>query len=162
MSSIETNLDKIRAAKDFGEKLSEAYDLTQPQKQVKMIADEQQADSALYDGFIGEQDKTKMSAVRAADAKSLADINIEFDDERLRHLLPLYKARNYPSSLKADELAWWENFRSRRLLDDGESSKAAKYFARIEELQSKLKAGGEPQYLLEELVLYGQSILPLS
>jgi hypothetical protein len=44
-------------------------------------------------------------------------------------------------------------------MDGGTSSRLAKYFARIEEL-SKGKLTGEQQYLLEELRLYGESIMP--
>ncbi|HKX24386.1 MAG TPA: exodeoxyribonuclease I, partial [Candidatus Saccharimonadales bacterium] len=52
-------------------------------------------DAALYDGFVNERDKPKMSAVRAADRTTLADFNPGFADERLQALLVRYKARNY-------------------------------------------------------------------
>jgi exodeoxyribonuclease-1 len=53
-------------------------------------------DAQLYHGFIAERDKPKMSAVRAADAQTIADFHPDFADERLHNLLLRYKARNHP------------------------------------------------------------------
>ncbi len=116
-------------------------------------------DERLYDGFIDDADKTRMRAVRAAEPDELSELSGGFHDGRLQSLLPLYKARNYPKALDADERAAWDSFCQHKLLDGGDQSRAARYFARIEEV-----AAGRPskqqQYLLEELRLYGESILP--
>ena len=75
-------------------------------------------------------------------------------------MLPLYKARNYPKSLVHDEETRWQEFRLQKLAQ-GSDSKLKKYFMKIDELLTTAGIGMNGQYLLEELRLYGQSILPL-
>jgi exodeoxyribonuclease-1 len=67
-------------------------------------------DGALYDGFLSDQDKRLCALVRRTEADDLADLQPEFTDERLGPLLLLYKARNFPASLAADEAAAYESF----------------------------------------------------
>jgi exodeoxyribonuclease-1 len=117
-------------------------------------------DERLYDGFIGDADKTRMRAVRAAEPTELGELAEGFHDNRLKSLLPLYKARNYPKSLDADERADWDSFCRHKLLDGGDQSRAARYFARLEEVRTA-RPNTRQQYLLEELRLYGESILPV-
>lgn len=145
----------------LGERLQEAIEVVEAKRQATYINDESEPDALLYEGFIGEADKTKMSVVRAASSVELADISLTFKDSRLDALLPLYKARNYPQSLSDDERATWERFRERRLLGGKQSSRAARYFQRLAELAAEPDITPEKQYLLEELQLYGQSILPV-
>jgi len=160
-AKIDANLKKLLKAKDFGDKLAAAEEIIRPTAQPELIADEQRVDGQLYDGFVNNADKVKMSVVRAADVDKLADLQLDFADERLKLMLPLYKARNYPKSLNRDELQWWEEFRAKRLLDGGANSLASLYFKRIEELASGTRASKQDKYLLEELKLYGQSVLPM-
>lgn len=156
------NLKKLQAAKNFGENLVKALEIVYPRRQPELVVDEQRVDEQLYDGFVSENDRTKMSVARAADPADLDQLKLHFADERLKALLPLYKARNFSQSLSADEQAWWEKFKTKRLLDGGDTSRAAKYFERIEELSKQSRLNKEQKYLLEELKLYGQSILPLA
>jgi exodeoxyribonuclease-1 len=161
MEEIKENLLKLQKAKEFSAKLLEALNTNQPKSQSTLVVNEQEVDGLLYDGFVGDQDKTKLRVVRAADAKELSDLNLEFSDERLKVMLPLYKARNFPKFLSNDEQEHWDEFRKHRLLDGGEKSRAARFFKRLNELSSTVAADSENQYLLEELNLYGQSIMPL-
>jgi exodeoxyribonuclease-1 len=100
-----------------------------------------------------------MPAVRTAKPEALGALKDKLRDERLRSLLPLYKARNYPASLSADERAAWDAFCKQQLFEGGQASRLAKYFARLGEL-AEGKLTSEQQYILEELQLYGQSIVP--
>lgn len=159
---IENHRKKLKKADHFGENLVAALEIMYPKIQPQMIIDEQRVDQQLYDGFVNNFDRTKMSVVRATGADELASLQIDFTDERLKLLLPLYKARNYPQSLSSEERIWWESFRAKRLLDGGETSQAAKFFKRIEELTKQPRLNKEQKFLLEELNLYGQSILPLA
>ena len=128
--------------------------------QTSLVDNQLTVDERLYDGFIGDQDKQTMRAVRsAAPAELSSGLALSFKDERLRSLLPLYKARNYPASLSSEERAAWEAFCRQRLFEGGTESRLAKYFARLEELAAG-KLTGPQQYLIEELQLYGQSIVP--
>jgi exodeoxyribonuclease I len=72
----------------------------------------------------------------------------------------LYKARNFPKSMNDEDRAIWERFRERKLLGGKEASKLARYFARLEELKTQTDLTQNERYLLEELELYGQSIIP--
>ena len=158
---IDKNFSSLKKAADFGDRLIRALEISQPKSQPEMVVDEQQVDTQLYDGFINNADRTKMSVVRAADVNSLLNLQLDFADERLTKLLPLYKARNYPSSLSSAEIEWWEKFRANRLLGGGTSSLAARYFGRLEEIAKRPHITTQQRYLLEELNLYGQSILPI-
>lgn len=162
LAKIDANFKKLLTAKDFGDKLAAAEKIIHPAKQPQLIVDEQQVDGLLYDGFVDNTDKTKMSVVRAANAEELADLRLDFSDKRLELLLPLFKARNYPKSLNRDEQKWWENFRTKRLLQGGAASPATLYFKKIEELANSEHLSEHDKYLLEELKLYGQSIVPLA
>jgi len=157
---IEDHLAKLQKLKDFADKLRAAVEIMGKQYQQTMVVDEMRVDSALYDGFVTDGDKSKMRVVRVADATGLADLHLDFADERLGHLLPLYKARNYPASLTAEEQSWWEQFKQRRLIDGGDKSAAATYFKRLAEIGDQPGLSDEHKYLLEELNLYGESILP--
>lgn len=127
--------------------------------QASLIDNQLTVDSRLYEGFLNDADKQLMRTVRVALPDELGAMADDFKDDRLKSLLPLYKARNYPGSLNAEERAKWDAFCRQQLFEGGISSRLAKYFARLAEL-----AGGkitpEQQYLLEELQLYGQSLIP--
>jgi hypothetical protein len=53
------------------------------------------SESALYDGFLDETDRTKCRAVASATLNDLADFHPDFHDPRLEDLLLHYKARNF-------------------------------------------------------------------
>jgi exodeoxyribonuclease-1 len=157
-SEIDEHAKKI--PEDFGDRLVRAVELMNKVEQNELVVDPQKVDTQLYDGFVNEADKVKMSAVRAADEQTLADLNIDFADDRLDALLPLYKARNYPRSLNADEAAAWEKFKHQRLMAGGENGALAKYFARLAELDSRPGISDAEKYVLDELRLYGESVFP--
>jgi exodeoxyribonuclease-1 len=159
-SAVDENFAKLKKAQDFGDKLIAALEIMEPGKQPELIVNELSVDAQLYDGFVPDGDKTKMSVVRAADAESLADLSLDFADERLTALLPLYKARNFMSSLTTDEQAWWGHYKHRRLSEGGEQSALSQYFSRLDELIAQPGLGAEQRGLLEELKLYGQSVIP--
>jgi len=146
----------------FAEKVSQAVarlDAEREKAQTSLVDDQLTVDERLYEKFIDAQDKQVMSVARAARPEELSELVDNFRDDRLKSLLPLYKARNYPTSLDDEERAAWDNFCAQRLFDGGQSSRLAKYFTRLSELADD-KLTGQQQYLLEELQLYGQSIVP--
>lgn len=118
-------------------------------------------DARLYDGFLSDSDKNAIRAVRVADPTELSKDSFTFTDKRLSELLPIYKARNFSDSLSGEERAEWEKFRRRRLLDGGQNSRLATFFERLGVLAQNPKLSSNAQYLLEELQLYGQSIMPV-
>jgi exodeoxyribonuclease-1 len=162
--TIAANLAKLsKNADTFSAKLFEAtakMDTEREQAQLAMIDNQLTVDERLYDGFIDKRDASVMRMVRVAAPQELTGLAANFADSRLKSLLPLYKARNYPTSLDAEERAAWEAFCHQQLFEGGvQDSRLAKYFGRLEDLATG-KLTGQQQYLLEELQLYGQSIVP--
>ncbi len=127
--------------------------------QVGLVDNPLTVDERLYDGFIGDKDKSLMQAVRTADPSELSTFGGELNDLRLQNLLPLYKARNYPKSLTDEERVAWDSFCYLKLFSGGDSSRASMFFNRLQE-QSAASPDKRQEYLLEELRLYGESILP--
>jgi len=121
---------------------------------------EVQADERLYESFISDNDANLMGVVRAASPDELNDLSRDFHDERLRQLLPLYKARNFPRTLTDDERAAWEAHCYDVLMNGGTESKLARYMHRLTELAATSGGRADKQYLLEELQLYAESIIP--
>jgi exodeoxyribonuclease-1 len=154
---IKNHFGKLRRSNDFGDKLLKALDIMWPKRQAAMMADPQKVDSQLYDGFVKDEDKTKMAVLRSAKPEEIAKLELKFKDERLNLLLPLYKARNFPKMLDDKEIKDWQSFRQSKLLAGG---LADRYFGRLAELAATPGLSGEQKYLLEELNLYAQSIIP--
>lgn len=160
---IAANLAKLgNDPKPFVDRLFQAVeklDQEREKTQLSLVANNLTVDERLYDGFIEKNDANAMRVVRAAEPADLSDLADDFKDERLKDLLPLYKARNFPKTLTAGEREAWDKFVAIKLLGGDQESRAAKYFARLAELAAG-KLSGQQQYLLEELQQYGQSILP--
>lgn len=81
------------------------------------------ADSALYQGFIPDEDRRLADTVHSASIDELATQNFLFQDNRMNELLFKYKARHYPDSLSQQEKdLWQEQVRERYLhMTDGVS-----------------------------------------
>jgi exodeoxyribonuclease-1 len=153
---------QVSAAPDFVKRLFAAVqkmDAERERAQVAMVDNSLTVDERLYDGFVEAGDAATMRAVRLAKPEELSELKVEFKDARLKSLLPLYKARNYPAALTAEERASWEAFVQQKLLTGGPESRMATYFDRVQTLLGE-NLSGEQQYLLEELRLYGESIMP--
>ena len=144
----------------FVDNLCKASDMLEKHQQGRFITDEKDVDNQLYDGFFANEDKTAMSVVRAARPEELGDLGLKFRDQRLTALLPLYKARNYPKQLTDEERAAWEKLRVQKLLAGGKSSRMAKYLARLQQVVADGGLTGHQEYLVEELKLYAESIMP--
>ncbi|HSX29991.1 MAG TPA: exodeoxyribonuclease I [Candidatus Saccharimonadales bacterium] len=150
----------LRADKTFVERLCKAVDIMDEQQQTKLLGSEVDVDACMYDSFFQAGDKNAMSVVRAATPEELGNLGLTFKDQRLTLLLPLYKARNYPKHLTGEERESWEKLRARKLLDGGQNSKLAKYFARLQAVVADGGLTGHQEYLIEELKLYAESIMP--
>ena len=142
---IKKNLDSLLAHPDFIERMRSENE-AKPE-----FPESADSESALYDGFLDTQDKTKCLAVARATANQLADFHPDFVDSRLPDLLLHYKARNFANSLSESESKQWEEYRVARI-----KAHANDYIRAIQELA---EAGKDP-YLLEELQLWYQSLLP--
>jgi len=160
MKTIAAHHAKLKAHPELATHVLEAVALMDRQQQAALVAHEQQVDGQLYDDFISDADKNMMRAVRAANPDELESYSQNLKDQRLKALLPLYKARNYPQNLTPDEREAWEKFCAQRLVGGGQQSHLAKFFSRLQALSLQHGITQKQQYLLEELRLYGESIMP--
>ena len=143
--AVEKNLAALLAHPDFIERMR-----SENEERVE-FPPAVDPESALYDGFLDLPDKTTCKAISRATANDLADFHPDFHDPRLPDLLLHYKARNYANSLSESEAKKWEAYRVARI-----KASANQYIKEIQELA----AAGKDPYLLEELQLWYQSLLP--
>ncbi len=144
---VKQNLAKLQKT-DLADKMREVFARSGEFKKSDDV------DVQMYDGFVGDKDKPKMSAVRAADANTLADFHPDFADQRLNALLPRYKARNYPTSLAEGERAAWEAYRTERINRD-----LPRFLKSLQSLSAQA-ATTNSHFILSELQLWAESIAP--
>lgn len=145
---------------EFTKNVLAALSILDKEQEDRLKAKPKDVDSCLYDGFFDDHDRRVMQAVRAAKPDELAAFIDEAHDERLRQLLPRYKARNFSKYLTDEERAEWEAYRSHRFMDGGTESYLAKYMHRLGELAGT-DLDENKRYLLEELQLYAESVMPV-
>ncbi len=157
---ITENYSKFCSIEGFGERIGmlfESYD----SKRKSEYTSESDPDFQLYDGFIPAGDAQKQRVVRTSDADALVDLALDFSDPRLEALFVRYKARNFSRSLSETEQKEWESYRDDRIMNGtrGQLS-AAEFGTRLAEL-SATKTDEESKFLLTELQLYAESIMPI-
>lgn len=156
---VEANLASLKAHPEFVERVT-AYAGKHPAEYGKPV----DAESAIYSGFVKDNtDKNNCAAVRAAEAADLRKFQPTFNDQRLPELFLHYKAKFFPTVLDEDEAQEWEKYRTKRL--DRQATKFIDEMGRIEVALGKGETFGghsadDCKYLLEELSLWYQSLLP--
>lgn len=150
VDTVTNNKNILLSRPDFAEKLRTIFE------RVRDYPESKEPEAQLYDGFLEAKDRIRTEAVRNADSNKLADFHPEFQDERLSPLLLHYKARNHPSSLTETETIEWESWRSEHL--------RIQLPAYVESLQriSATTHNESKQFLLQELQLWAEAILPVS
>lgn len=161
LKEVDKNYQKLQQVKDV---------LTGKVLAAQKILDEERAkdyqsrkvsvDAQLYEGFFNHSDKNALRLLRECAPDEINGYVNRVQDERLKQLIPLYKARNYPSRLTSDERAAWDQYCHEKLFAGGTSSLLAAYFSRIQHLAVTAPADSNTAYLLEELRLYGESVMP--
>ena len=97
----------------------------------------------------------------ALPVETLGEQEVTFEDERLQTLLFRYRARNYPSTLIGEELDRWEEFRSQRLMHPKKGWRSLEAYAgELQRLAADPELTPEKRHVLEELHLYGESLIP--
>ncbi len=161
MNGVESNLTTLQNEPKFIEKIYKALTiLNKDREQTSLIPDEQAAEASLYQSFVPDGDKRQFDILHQSKPEEIMKFQNTFTDDRLKMMVPHYKARNYPKSLTDEERTAWESYRSTALTSGGEQSSLARFGARLAILSTKEDATDEQRYLLEELNLYAQSILP--
>ncbi len=133
---------------EFAEKLRTVFE---DKPEFKKSSD---PEAQLYDGFLYDEDRVRIEAVRNARERQLADFHPEFNDERLPGLLLHYKAHNFPKTLSQDEMTQWESWRTQHL--------QAQLPQFMESLQRIANTGVSDEFIIQELQLWLESVLPIS
>lgn len=146
---IEKHRDILLSSPSFAENVRSLYE-GRPE-----FPKEADPEAQLYDGFVPDVDKLRIEKVRHANADTLADMHPEFTDERLNALLLHYKARNYPQSLAEDEVGEWEQWRGARI-----KRQLPAFVTRLQQLAVIHSGDDSKEYILQELQLWAESIIP--
>lgn len=161
MATIEENYKKLTQLKGFAQRIHTLFEKRDNNKR-ESYEKYDDPDFQLYDGFIGDKDRNEMRVVRALEQNQLADYAPEFHDERLEKLLLRYKVRNFPKSVNSGERDLWEEYRTQRIVNGVSGQLSLQQFAeRLAELSVTKQADDNAQFLLQELQLYAESIMPI-
>ena len=116
-------------------------------------------DEDLYGGFVGNNDRRKLTQLRNLSPEKLATARTGFEDVRLEDLLFRYRARNFPDTLSEDEARRWEAHRAARLFEgEGGARTVDQLFTEIDELSETTDERGEE--ILGALYDYAENIAP--
>jgi exodeoxyribonuclease-1 len=159
LKAIEKNRKRLLSEPKFKENILKALEILDERQQASWVVDEQDVDCQMYDGFYDDHDCRLLPVVRAAGPDELMGLQDDLHDKRLKALLSLYKARNYPATLTSEERAVWDAFCKQRLFGGETKSRFAKFAKRLEELTATSLTENQ-QFALEELRLYAESIMP--
>lgn len=120
-------------------------------------------DGALYDGFVGDEDRRRLARLRQLDPADPAWQRAGFDDPRLPELVFRFRARNHPESLRDDErLRWRDHCRARLMDGTGGFAPLPAYLERLDALaEGAVERGDErAQAILADLMDYATSLAP--
>ena len=116
-------------------------------------------DEDLYGGFLSHADRRRLDQLQVLSQDRLATSRDVFDDPRLDELVFRYRARNFPASLNAQEIARWESHRAARLFDgEGGALTVSSLFDAIDKLSEAADERGES--ILGALYDYAEMIAP--
>lgn len=158
LADIDSNLAKLKAVPDWPGKLHQALELMDKQRQAELIAPVEDVDARLYDGFIGPADERKMVQLRSTPPAKLHTNQALFKDQRLNALLPLYKARNFPDSLTAEEQSVWQAYLVSRLISGGKTGRLQAFQQKIKDIEAEAGLSTNQKNILHDLRDYGLRI----
>ncbi len=152
---LRQNLAKLRAATDLPARIAEAFDQSPD-------GDLSDPDESLYSGgFISKSDRETLNWLLQQPVETLGEQTVQFEDPRLDELLFRYRARNFPNTLIGEEQEQWEAFRQQRLMQPKKGWRSLEsFFATLQTLAADPELSPEKRHVLEELQLYGESIIP--
>ena len=122
-------------------------------------------ESNLYGGFVGDADRRRLDQARQLDGATLAlqaqAGRLQFDDARLNVLLWRFRARHHAEHLSPEERQQWATERAERLNRGGVGRLSlAQYLDRIDTLQAQHEDDERAQELLSSLVDWAEWIAP--
>ena len=149
------HLDMLNRAGDLTAKLNAVFS----ENTFEPIND---PDQNLYGGgFFSNDDRQRMDQIRSTAINELAELKLNFDDDRLPEMLFRYRARNYPETLNKEEQTRWQGYRHKRLTeqDGGGSITLSDYHEKIDQLLADETLDENKKVMLNELKSYGQELV---
>ena len=114
-------------------------------------------DADLYGGFVGNNDRRRLTQLISLTPDKLAEARTGFEDERLEELVFRYKARNFPNILNDDEQErWYEHCSARLQESEGGARSLEAFYAQLNELSKTADAKG--MAVLSTLAEYAESL----
>ncbi|WP_369601551.1 exodeoxyribonuclease I [Hahella sp. SMD15-11] len=154
-ATLRTHLAQVREVADKVQDVLKAVFESPPE------STDDDADVALYQGFWPDSDRKLMQEVHRQPPELLGELDVKFSDDRLKTLFFRFRARNYPETLNSEERERWERYRYTKLTDpDSRYLTFERYFAEIQRLMARPDCSARDREILENLIIYGQSILP--
>lgn len=147
------------AGSGLASKILEAYELKNKQTQSTLLGSIDYAESRLYDGFVSGRDVQLMQSIRSADGSRISELGAQFSDLRLSEMAPRYKARNFYSSLDAEEVQAWDTYVNTKLFE-GSKPRINSFSKNLQSAAESVSKDPNKQYLLSELQLYVQGMIP--
>lgn len=156
IKSSKKYLQILRSSNEFYNNLLKAYEiLNNDYKQTALIANVNNAEAELYDSFIPNEDRSLYNDIHSSNPSEIMRFKDLLKDDRLKAILPLYKARNFPKSLSDEEASGWENYKNSKI-----NQELGPFVQKVSSLQQREGLTQNQKYILEELLLYAQSIAP--
>jgi len=160
MDSISKNNETLQSNGAFIERLQKALDIIENKQQVQFDLEDKDVENQLYDSFWSPADQAELTLVRTAEPDNVSALLATLKNKQIRTLLPRYKARNFPKLLTGEEREEWEKYRQKFFYGGGHDSRYAKFSKRMQAIAVSRKLSKNDEYLLTELQLYAESILP--
>lgn len=148
---IEDNLNLLVKNPDFAQKCAQVLSKKADFPPIK------EAEGKLYEGFIHDRDKLRCQAIRNMTKADIKTYKPEFQDQRLADMYVRYKARNFSNQLSGEERSQYEDWRRQYLL-----SRAPQFMNELSKQVSRSDLDSEQQYILDELKLWFEAIMPES
>jgi len=118
-------------------------------------------DTQLYSGgFWSGQDKKVMAQIHGTSPKSLAGLQVKFQDPRGEEMFFRFKARNYPEVLQEDEHERWAQHCMSSLMGKGPGLNFEQFSKALQEAFVQHQNDQSKLFVLQELQLYAESIYP--
>jgi exodeoxyribonuclease-1 len=155
IDTIQQHFDALRARPELIERLLTIWE------QRSEYPAHTDVDAQLYDGgFISDRDREKRNHLLALDREELATVTGEFKDDRLNQLLWRLQLRHFRDLVDLSEQEKWDDYRAEVFTEGRAGAPNLKTFASTLQELAAQGVTAEQRFLLEELQLYVESIVP--
>lgn len=142
------NLHTLKQSPEIRNKLNDLF------SQAEEYHTSENVDTQLYDGFFTPTDRAAMDIILQTAPELLGQLDIQFQDKRIKPLLTRYRARNFPATLSPSEQQQWANH-----CRDYFDLHLSEYFIRLEQLAELHQNDEKKLALLKALYRYVQQLV---